>query len=182
MKHSFQLALVLHFLAALLLAQPAQDTPPRASLQELATTIRAELETHGDRVLGHDTYRWTTRLEKVSDCRAELTVRIVSNLGTSTVRTESINFSLGALEPNTIDLQKSWLDLPCAGKEKCVFSTATCSTRTKDGMVTDCATASQKRVDSFALQFDGDSVAASRLERAFHQAIELCREPQSVTF
>jgi hypothetical protein len=182
MKQSFWLAFVLYSLPALLLAQPAWGASPRTSLDEAASSIQAELESHGDRVFGHETYRWSTRLEKIADCRAELSVRVTSNLGEPTVRVESITFSLGALEPYSIALQKNGLDLPCAGRERCVFSTSTCSKKSRNGIVTDCATASQRRDESFALQFDGNAAAASRLEHAFREAVSRCREPQSVSF
>jgi hypothetical protein len=182
MKRSFWLAFALPSLAAMLLAQPAWETSPRASIDEAASTIRVELERHGDRVLGHETYRWSTRLEKFADCRVEFSVRVTSNFGEPSVRVESVNFSLGALEPYGIAVQKKGLELPCAGKEKCIFSISTCSKKSKEGIVTDCATASQRREEYFALQFDGDAAAASRLERAFREAANHCREPQSVNF
>jgi hypothetical protein len=182
MKRSFLLAVALPYFAALLLAQTAGEAQPRVSLDKLAATIQTELDAHGERVLGHDVYHWSTRLEKIADCRAELSVRVASNVGEITVRTETVNFSLGALEPYSIGLQKNWLELPCAGGQKCIFSTTTCSRTTKDGMVIDCTTASQKKVDAFALQLDGDVAASSRLERAFRQAIDICRQPIPVTF
>jgi hypothetical protein len=182
MKRLILLVLVLPSLAALLLAQPAQDAPPRAELQELEATIQTELQSHGDRVLGAEVYRCSTRLEKVAACRVEFSVRVVSALGDTTVRTETLNFSLGALEPYSIALTKNHLELPCAGGEKCVFSTNTCSKTTKDGVVTGCGTASEKHVDTFSLPLDGDAAAASRLERTFRQAIILCHQPRSVVF
>ncbi len=175
------LALVLLSFTALMRAQSAQESS-RPSMANLTATIQAELESHGDRVLGKGLYGWSTRLNKIEECRAELSVRVTSNTGEATVRTETVNFSLAAIEPNGIELQKNWLALPCAGKEKCIFSTSTCSTKTKDGIVIDCATPSQKRVDALELEFDGDVAAASRLERAFRQAIDLCRTPKPVTF
>jgi hypothetical protein len=90
---------------------------------------------------------------------------------------------LGALDPYGIEMQqKHWLQLPCAGGQQCVFSTTTCSRKDANGIVTDCTTASQKRVDAFALQFDGDADSAQRLETAFRQAVETCRQPSRVTF
>ena len=182
MKRSFWLAFALPSLATMLLAQPSWAASPPASIGEAASTIQVELESHGDRVLGHETYRWSTRLEKMVDCRAEFSVRVTSNFGESTVRVESVNFSLGALEPYGIAVQKSGLELPCAGREKCVFSTSTCSKTSKGGIVTDCATASQRREEYFALQFDGNAATAARLERAFREAANRCREPQGITF
>jgi hypothetical protein len=182
MKRSFLLTIGLVPLTALLFAQPAEESSPRASFNELAATIQKELASHGERVLGQETYRWSTRLEKMEDCRVELSVRVTNHFGDATARTESVNFSLGALEPYRIELKKSWLELPCAGREKCIYSTSTCSRKSKDGIVTDCASASPKRIESFSLEFDGDAASASRLEQAFHQAVDLCRAPKAVTF
>jgi hypothetical protein len=182
MKRSLLLAIALPFFAALLFAQTAREAQPRALLNELAATIQTELQSHGERVLGHETYRWSTRLEKMADCRAELSVRVTSNLGETVIRTESVSFSLGALHPHSIELQKNWLQLPCAGGANCIISTSTSSRKTKDGMVLDCTTASQKRVDSFALQLDGDADASLQLERAFRKAVDACRAPIAVTF
>ncbi len=181
MKRSYLLGLGLPFLTALLLALPADEAGSRASLMKFAATIQMELESHGERVLGQETYHWSTRLEKLEDCRAEFSVRVTNNFGDASARTEAVNFSLGALDPYGIDLQKKWLELPCAGREKCVYSTSTCKT-TKGGVVTDCASASPQRVESFKLEFDGDPGSASRLEEAFHHAIDLCRAPKAVTF
>ena len=160
----------------------AQEADSRASLQELSATLQSELEGHGDRVLGPQVYRWSTRLQQVKDCRADLSIQVTDHYGTSVVRLDQVHFSLAAIEPGDISLKKSWLSLSCARKEKCFFSTSTCSKTTKDGIVVDCASASQKRDDSLALQFDGDSGAAARMEEAFRQAIELCRTPKAVAF
>lgn len=176
------LALLLPSLAILLLAHPAREANPRASMQELETAIHTELEHHGERVMGSEMYYWSTRLERIEDCRAEFSVRLTSKFHSDTVRTEAVNFSLGAIEPYGIDLQKHWLELPCAHGEKCIFSTSRCTATSKEGMVTDCTTPSQKRVDSFTLQLDEDAAAGARLERAFRKAILLCREPAPVTF
>ena len=182
MHRMLLLAIVLPPFAAMLLAQPGQELDSRAGLTQLAAAIQTELDSHGERVLGKETYRWSTHLERFSDCRAELTVRVTSNYGDPTVRTESVNFSLGALDPYNVDQKKSWLELPCNGVEKCVFSTSTCSRRSKEGITTDCATASQRRVGSFQLQLDGDAAATLRLQQAFRQAIKLCSEATTVTF
>jgi len=176
------LVFVLFCLSALALAQRSVEVISRPSLERLAATIQAELQSHGERVLGHGAYRWSTRLGKIENCRAELTVRVDNNVGEASVRTETVEFSVGALEPYAMDLQKGWLELPCANREKCIFSTSTCSGKSKDGIVIDCGTASQKRVDSFRLEYDGDVASASRLQRAFRQAINLCRAPKPVTF
>jgi hypothetical protein len=177
MKRPFLLVMLLSFLAALLLAQPAQDASPPAALRQLESSIQAELESHGERVMGNETYHWSTRLERIENCRAELRVRITSNFRLATVQDESVSFSLGSIELYTIEMQKSRLELPCARGEKCIFSTSTCRTKTKEGLSVDCTTSSQKRVNSFALQLDGDPASAARLERDFRTAVRLCREP-----
>ena len=78
--------------------------------------------------------------------------------------------------------QKHWLQLPCADGQSCVFSTSTCTRRSKDGIVIDCTTPSQKRVDAFSLQLDGDAESAQRLQQALREAVSACREPSRVTF
>jgi hypothetical protein len=170
------------FLAAVLSAQPAQESGSRAGLQDLAEKIEMELQSHGERALGNESLHWSTHLAKLEDCRAEFSVRLTNNVGEPTVRAESVNFSLGALDPYGIAPKKNWLELPCEGVEKCVFSTSTCSRTTKEGITIDCATASQRRVGSFLLQLDGDAAATSRLEEVFREAISLCRERQVVAF
>jgi hypothetical protein len=182
MKQLFLLTLMLVFLAGLLSAQPAQESNPRASMQELSAAIQTELENHGDRVLGTDIYRWSTRLRRITDCRAEFSIRVTDRLGSTTVHNDDVHFSLGAIEPTNIDRQKNWLALSCAGRQKCFLFNSTCSKKTKDGIVIDCATASQKREDSLSLNLDGDAAAALRLERAFHEAVDLCRTPKTVIF
>lgn len=181
MKRSYWLALGLPLLTALLFAQPAEEASSR-SFAQLASVIQIELEGHGDRMLGRDAYHWSTRLEKMEDCRAEFSVRVVDNFAEDTTRTETIQFSLGALDPYSIDLQKSYLLLNCNGKQNCVYSTSTCSRKNKDGIVTDCASASPKRLPSFTLEFDGDATSAARLEQAVRQAVDVCRAPKAVTF
>jgi hypothetical protein len=80
-------------------------------------------------------------------------------------------------------MEKNWLELPCAGREECVFSSSsTCTKKTTEGVAIDCTTVSRKREDSFLLQHDGDAAASSRLERGFRQASELCHDPAAVTF
>jgi hypothetical protein len=182
MKRSFLLVFILPAFATLLLAQSAQEESSHAELQAISTAIHSEIEAHGERVLGNETYRWSTRLEKMANCRVELSVRVTSNFAEETVRTENVNFSLGAIEPYSIEIQKNWLQLPCAASEKCILSTSTCTKKTKEGIVIDCTTSTQARTGAFSLQLDGDAPAAQRLERAFRQAVNLCRAPASVTF
>jgi hypothetical protein len=183
MKHSLTIAIGLLSLTGLLMAQPPEEVGSHASVKTVASAIQTELEAHGERVMGKDVYHWSTRLEKFEDCRAEFSVRVTSNLADSTVHVESVKLSLGALDPYGIEMQqKHWLQLPCAGGQTCIFSTTTCSRKSANGIVTDCTTASQKRVDAFSLQFDGDADSAQRLEAAFRQAVESCRQPSRVTF
>ncbi len=181
MMQSPALAFLPLVFTALLLAQPAEEAASRPSLENLAAAIQSELASHGDRVLGNGLYGWSTRLSKIEGCRAELSVRVTSNTGDPSVRTETVNFSLGAIEPSAVALQKNRLDLFCANRKNCIASTSTCSTTSK-GIVIDCGTQGQKRSETFSLEFDGDVAAAARLERAVLQAVELCRVPASVTF
>jgi hypothetical protein len=182
MTRSLLIAIVLMSLAGFSLGSPVQEGGSRASLKTVASAIQSELEGHGERILGKELYHWSTRLEKIENCRAEFSVRLTSNLSDSTVHVESVSFSLGALDLYAMEMQKSLLHLPCVNREKCVFSTSTCSRKTKDGITIDCATASQSRVDTFALQFDGDADSAQRLQEAFRTAVNTCREPSRVTF
>jgi hypothetical protein len=181
MNRPFLIAFALPCAAALLLAQPVRE-PSRPVLRELESSIQLELESHGDRVMGHDAYRWRTRLEAISDCRAELKVRATNSIGEQTVHEDSIRFSLGAIERFQIEPQKSWLALPCVGHQKCISTVSTCTKTTKSGIVVDCSTNGEKREESLALQFDGDAGAASRLERDFRRAVELCREAAPAGF
>lgn len=181
MNRSFWIAVALPCAAALLLAQPARE-PDRPALRELESNIQSELESHGDRVMGHDAYRWSTRLETISGCRVELRVRATNSIGEKIVHEDSIRFSLGALERFEIGSQKNWLALPCVGHEKCISTVSICTKTTKDGIVVDCSSKSEKREESFSLQFDGDAGAASRLDRDFRRAVELCHEATPAGF
>jgi hypothetical protein len=182
MTRPFLLALIPLALTVSLLAQPAQETSASSSMESLAAVIQTELGNHGDRILGNGVYGWSTRLNKIDDCRAELSVQTTNNRGEASVRTETVRFSLGAIEPFSVELRKERLELPCARKETCISSTSTCSVRSSSGIVIDCATPSQKRVQSFVLEFDGDASAATQLERAFRQAVAICHVPQQVSF
>lgn len=194
MKRCFALALMVLGVAAVLAAQSAQPaTPknepksdPKNELDELASRIGAELEVHGERVLGREAMRWSTRLEGISDCRAVFSVRVSNNVGESTVgeptvRTESVNFSLGAIDRKGIDPHMGWMVMPCLGKKECVVSSETCSKTSKSGIVIDCTTASQQRSISFDLHVDNQA-AALRLAPMIKQAIDICRAPVGVTF
>jgi len=180
MKRSYWLALGLPFLTALLFAQPGEVGSSR-SFTQLASAIQTELESHGDRVMGQNAYHWSTRLEKMENCRAEFSVRVTNHVGETTTRTETVLFSLGALEPY-VELQKSYLVFSCSRIEKCVSSTSRCSTKNKDGIVTDCTNASPKRLQSFRLEFDGDAASASRLKHAVREAVDDCLAPKAVIF
>lgn len=182
MKHSLPIAIVLISLSGLSLARSAEETPSRASIKMAAAAIETELEGHGERVMGKELYHWNTRLEKIEDCRAELSIHLTTITANSTIHVETVNFSLGALDPYDIQIQEHYLQLPCAAGEPCIFSTSTCSRKSPDGIVIDCTTANQKRVDVFAVQFDGDADSGQRLQLAFRQAAEACRQPTQVTF
>ncbi len=153
-------------------------------MENLTAAIQAELDNHGDRVVDHGLFGWSTRLNKIEMCRAELSVRVTNtnNKDETSVRTETVNFSLGAIEPYEFQLEKNYLELPCARHEKCVSSSATCISTTKGGIVIDCATQSRKRTESLLLEFDGDVAAAARLEQDFRQAVDFCHELEPVTF
>jgi len=190
MMRFFRLALVLLGLATMLPAQSLQPAPPKSDpmseLDDLAARIGAELEVHGERVLGRDAMRWSTRLERISDCRAVFSVRVSNNIGESTVgeptvRTESVNFSLGAIDRKGVDPHLGWLVMPCLGKQECVVLSTTCSKTSKSGIVIDCTTASRERSIRFDLHVDGQE-AALRLAPMIGRAIEICRSPAGVTF
>ena len=176
------LTLVLFCWAGPLPARTVDDAISRPRIEELTAEIQAELQSHGERVLGRDVYRWSTRLEKVENCRAEFSVRVANKIRDAVMSTESVTFSLGALDRSKIAVQKSWLELHCAREEKCIFSTSTCSKTSKDGIAADCSSASQKQAESFAVELDGDAASALRLQRALHEAIDLCHEGKPVTF
>jgi hypothetical protein len=182
MNRALMVATVLISLSGLSLAQSLEETSARASLKTVVESIQTELEGHGERIMGKDLYHWTTRLEKFEGCRADFTVRIANNMADPIVHVESIHLSLGAIDPYGIEIeQKHWLQLPCAGGDPCIASSTTCSQK-RDGIVTDCTMASQKQYAAFALQLDGDAASAQRLQQAFLQAAEACRQPSRVTF
>ena len=180
----------LHWTAALLLllcglspAAPVEEAAHPPSLKLAAASIQSELEVHGERVMGRDVYHWSTRLERIEDCRAEFSVRLTNNLSESTTETESVSFSLGALNPYGIEWkQKHWLELPCNMGQTCIFSTSTCTRRSREGIMSDCTTPTQKRVGAFSLQLDGDTGSVQRLEHALREAVAACRQPSSVSF
>jgi hypothetical protein len=126
--------------------------------------------------------QWSTRLQRIADCRASFTVRTSTNYREPSVRLDQLSFSLATVNPYRIDVQKNWLDLACLNGEKCFFSTSTCVENRRDGLNIDCTSASHKRSETMRINFDGDSASASRLQRAFQKAIELCRESQSISF
>lgn len=183
MKPLLSIAAVLALFSGLCLATPAEEGTNHPVLVAAAESIRSELVVHGERVLGKDVYHWSTRLERIDGCRAEFSVRLANNIGGATVNVESVNFALNALEPYAIDMdQNHGLKLPCHGRERCIFSTTTCTRTSKDGIVIDCTTPSQKRADVFSLQMDGDSQSAQRLQQALREAVDACSQPGRVTF
>lgn len=183
MRRSSWVVMVLLMLSGLGLANPTQNAAPLPTLDAFATTIRAELESHGERILGKEMYHWSTRLEGMQDCRAAFSVRLVNNFSDSTVQVERVSFLLGALDPYGIELQQNHrLQLPCFDGRSCIFSTSTCTRKSKDGIVIDCSTPNQKRAEVFSVQLDGDSGAADRLQQALRRAIDACRQPSPVTF
>jgi hypothetical protein len=183
MKRLFCCASALLALAGLSLASPVKNTAHAPSLPAAEASIRTELERHGDRILGKELYHWSTRLEKIEDCRAEFSVRIANHLRQSTVAIQSVNFSLGALDGYGIEMQQNhWLQLPCLHRESCVSSIATCTQTSEEGIITDCSTPSQGRAEAFSLQLDGDPEAAQRLQEALRQVVDACQQPRTVAF
>jgi len=183
MKPLLCIAVVLTLFSGLCLASPAEEGASQPALVAAAESIRSELAVHGERVLGKDVYHWSTRLERIDGCRAEFSVRLANNIGGATVNLESINFSLSALEPDAIEMEQNhWLKLPCQSRDKCILSTSTCTRTSKDGIVIDCTTPSQKRADYFPMQLDGDLQSAQRLQQALREAVIACRQPSRVTF
>jgi len=180
--------LLLPLLALLLAAvpAPAQSTNAAevrgAELKRLAAEIGAELKDHGERTMGREMVHWSTRLQYFDDCHASVSVRTDSKYASPTIRIENVTFLLGALDPLNIDLQKKWMSLSCKGAEKCITSSSTCSTRSKEGIVTDCSTSGANLTETYALHYDGDAASAERLKRAFQRAIEVCRQPIPVHF
>lgn len=183
MKNFPRIAFVLLALTGLTLANPAPEAASSPAPTNVAMAIRTELESHGDRVMGRELYRWTTRLEGIEGCRAQFTVRIANNLSDNTVHVENISFSLGAVDEYSIEIkQNHWLQIPCAPGQNCIFSTSTCTRRSKDGIEIDCSTPSQKLADAFSLQMDGNPEAAERLQTFLRQAVDACTQPKRVTF
>lgn len=163
-------------------AQTTQEPESQAALQQVVATIQAEFASHGDRQIGHDTIHWSTRLESVTGCRAEISIRTVSHLSETTQSKEDITFSLASLPNFGVTLKSNSLELNCQVGEKCFNSTTTCVQTSNDGIVTDCTSASQRRDTVLKLQFDGDPKTGKRLQNAFRQAIIYCQVPQQVTF
>jgi hypothetical protein len=183
MKRLFSIAAISIVLGGVCMANPVQTSAPVPSFTALTASIRTELETHGERVLGNDLYHWSTRLAKIEGCRAEFSVRLTNNLSESTVTVETVNFSLGALDPIATAIeQKHWVQLSCRNRESCVTSISVCSRRSKDGIIIDCTTPSEKRTNAFSLQLDSDAAAGERLKQDLLQAIDACSQPSRVSF
>ena len=164
------------------MAQPVEEAANRASVKTVAAAIENELQGHGERVMGKELIHWTTRLEKVEDCRAEFTVRTANNLGDSTVRRGERQLLAGRAGPVRDRIRSTGCNCPAPNRTSASSRPRPAARNRPDGVVTDCGTASQKRADSFALQFDGDAESAQRLEAAFREAVESCRQPSLVTF
>ena len=182
MKHLLWICIGLLTITGLSMAQPVEDGTSRAAVKTVASVIATELEAHGERIMGKEVYHWSTRLEKISNCRAQFTVRVNSNYGEPSVRTDNVSFSLGAIEPNEIALVQNWLELRCAGKQLCISSISTCTKTTKQGIVLDCGASSQKSEEVFPLQLDDNPQAAVRLKRYFRQAVDACHQATPVSF
>jgi len=181
MSYALRIAVAVIAIAGILPAQSQQPAFSQTSLHNATGTIQSELEGHGERVLGRNAYRWQTRLEKQDGCRVEFSVRTQSNLSSSTVNVERVQFSLGALDPYSIEFDRHRLQMNCM-RTKCIFSTTTCTRTSAGGVVVDCTTPNQKRADGFALQVDGDAASVERLQQAFRQAVLNCRQPKMVSF
>jgi hypothetical protein len=182
MKRLCSIAVVLCSLAALAPAATI-ETATSPSLVNAATSIRTELVAHGDRVLGRDAYRWSTRLEKIEGCRAEFSVRITNKVMGPTIHVESVNVSLGGVDPDGIAMQQMhWLQVPCWGQQNCVVSTTTCTRQYKDGVVINCSTPAATVADAFSVELDGNMAAAQRLQQALREAVSACHQPTRVSF
>jgi hypothetical protein len=180
MKHTPWVAILVILLAAALPAQSIAGSSS-ASLQRASLAIASELQSHGARVMGDNLYSWHTRLEKLEGCRMEFSVRVASNLRDSTVNVQTVSFSLGALDPYSISIQKHWLQLSCMNQD-CVYSTTKCTRRSADGIEIDCSTPDQKWANGFALEMDGNEASALRMQKAFYEAVTSCRRPAQVSF
>src|SRR6266480_4534020 len=132
MKRLLCTGVLMLFLSSFSPASPMEEAVS-SSLTTVTASIRTELEAHGERVMGKDLYHWSTRLERIEGCRAEFSVRLTNRLADATMHIESVNFSLGALDPYGIEMQqKHWLQLPCMGGQSCVISTSTCTQMSKE--------------------------------------------------
>jgi hypothetical protein len=180
MKQVPCIAVAVLALAGMLPAQSIANTSD-ATLRNASLAIESELETHGGRMMGKDAYSWSTRLEKLDGCRMELSVRTVNHVTDPAVSIETVSFSLGALDPYSMDIQKHWLQISCMS-EDCIYSTTKCSRRSPDGVVADCTTPNQKWAHGFALEMDGDPASAQRLAQDFQEAVLDCRRPTQVSF
>jgi hypothetical protein len=182
MKRALALVIPVLLLCAFPYRQSFAGASPRAGLANIESGIQGELKSHGDRVIGNEAIHWTTRLEGIDGCRASISVRTVTNYGEPTVRVEKSSFSLGAINPYNIDVQKNWVVLYCFNGEKCIFSTTNCATTRRDGVALDCTPASGRFSDSLKVNFDGDAASGTRLQQSFRRAVDLCRESQPVAF
>ncbi|MDR3764924.1 MAG: hypothetical protein P4M01_12605 [Acidobacteriota bacterium] len=146
-------------------------------IHELETNIQSRLEQHGDRVMGQNTLRWSTRLDSLDRCRAVMTVREETAMGDRTVREERVNISLGRISWINMDQSKKWITVPCQSADRCITTQATCTKTTREGVTVDCSTPGARQNAEFRLQWDGSETAGRLLERDLQRAVALCRAP-----
>jgi hypothetical protein len=175
--------LVLPLLYSAAMAAPVQEARS-SSMQNASATLRTELAAHGERIIGKEMmYRWRTQLERLEDCHAEFSVHVTAKISDSTEKIETVQFLLASVDDNGIEMQKDhWLQIPCRGPVECVFSSATCTSRSGNGVVMDCGSSSTRRLGYFSLQMDGDAESAQRMQQALRQAVQACRQTSQVSF
>jgi hypothetical protein len=163
-------------------AAGGQSANRQDELRALETSIRSRLEQHGERVLGKDAYRWSTRLDSLEGCRVTLVETVTNNVGEQVVRHNEVSVPLGKIGETSIEPEKVRLVLSCSAHDPCVFTHSTCTKTTKQGITVDCSSPGEKRQEALRLQLDGSEAAALELERDFRRAVELCHAPLTTTF
>ncbi len=166
---------------AVLLGVAGQEAP-RARLGQLETAMAAELEAHGQRTMGQEGMRWSSRLESFYDCRAQFTIHTTTHVIDTVDKLETLRVALSALEPAVMQSDQHALQMPCRGQFQCVTVATRCTKTTKDGVVVDCTSLAERRQDALVVQYDGDPAAAQRMIRLMSQAVDVCRQPVSVEF
>jgi hypothetical protein len=146
-------------------------------LRALEASIRGQLEQHGERVMGKDAYRWSTRLDTLSACRATLVETVTINVDELITRRNEVTVPLGKIGQSRIEPDNNWLVLICLEHERCIFIDSTCTKTTKQGFTVDCSSPGGARQEELHLQLDRSASAAKQLERDFRRAIELCQAP-----